>query len=272
MRAPPGGTAVVVAAAFAAWTAHPAGAQEGPGEPVALDTIEAAADRGDVDAARAALDAVLDSAAGARRSARFDYLVGRLSPDPDSAKVAFLRAAIEGEGEYAARARFRLAQLELARGDHERSAEHLGRLRRDDPGGALVPISWVWSARVAEAAGDVNAACAAWAEALETLRGEHPAIDEARQGRSRCEESARQPGEVETFTVQLGAFGSEEAALRLRDGAADVGAAVRVEGPSGAVRVYRVRSGRFGSRTDAERLADRFRRQGFEAIVVPEEP
>lgn len=263
-------TGAALALAIALAVVPSAGAQESPGA-AALDSIEAAADRGEVDAARTSLAALLDSGA-AGRSARLDFLAGRLSPDPDSARVAFLRAAIDGDGEYAARARLRLAQLELARGDHERSAEHLGRLRNDDPGGPLVPISWVWSARVAELAGDVGAACAAWSEALASLQSDDPAVDEALQGRSRCEESARQPGEVETFTVQLGAFGSEDAALRLRDGAADVGAAVRVEGPSGAVRVYRVRSGRFGSRQDAERLADRFRARGFEAIVVPEEP
>lgn len=272
MRAPAAETVACVLAVLVISIAPPVGAQDSPDDLSGLDGIEAAADRGDVAAAREALTAYLDSGAGDGRSARIDYLAGRLAPDPDSAKVAFLRAAIDGEGEYAARARLRLAQLELARGDHERSAEHLGRLRRDDPGGALVPTSWIWSARVAEVAGDVSAACAAWSEALATLRDGDPALDEARQGRSRCEESARQPGEVETFTVQLGAFGSEDAALRLRDGAAEVGAAVRVEGPSGAVRVYRVRSGRFGSRSDAERLADRFRANGFEAIVVPEEP
>lgn len=271
MTRPERGAVAAFAVGLVISTAVPAGAQESAGESPPLDRIEAAADRGDVEAAREALATVLDSG-DAGRSARLDFLAGRLSPNPDSAKVAFLRAAIDGEGEYAARARLRLAQLELARGDHNRSAEHLGRLRSDDPGGPLVPTSWVWSARVAEVAGDVSAACAAWSEALATLRAGDPSIDEARQGRSRCEESARQPGEVETFTVQLGAFGSEDAALRLRDGAADVGAAVRVEGPSGAVRVYRVRSGRFGSRSDAERLADRFRARGFEAIVVPEEP
>ncbi|MFW6039695.1 MAG: SPOR domain-containing protein [Gemmatimonadota bacterium] len=251
-------------------TASSIEAQESPGA-TALDSIEAAADRGEVTAAREALAAFLESGAEGR-SSRLDFLAGRLSADPDSARVAFLRAAIDGEGEYAARARLRLAQLELARGDHERSAEHLGRLRSDDPGGPLAPISWVWSARVAEMSGDVSTACAAWSEALTALPDDHPAVEEARQGRSRCEESARQPGEVQTFTVQLGAFGSEDAALRLRDGAAEAGVAVRVEGPSGAVRVYRVRSGRYGSREDAERLADRFRDRGFEAIVVPEEP
>jgi len=183
-----------------------------------------------------------------------------------------LRAAIDGDGPFAGRARLRLGQLQLARGDLRRAAEHLAQLRADDPGGALVGISWVWTARVAESMGDAAAACEAWAEARASLGTADPAQAEAEQSRSRCEEAERQPGEVVTFTVQLGAFGTEEAAVRLRDGAADIGVAVRVEGPGGGVHVYRVRAGRFGSRETADMLAHRFRSEGFDAIVVPEEP
>lgn len=239
-----------------------------------LDSIEAQADRGHVETARAALEARLAAAgpASPAERTRLEYLQGRLSSNPDSAEVSYLRAAIDGVGPYAARARLRLAQLQLARGDHARAEEHLARLRADDPGGSFVPESWMWSARAAELAGDAAAACDAWSRALETLAEADPRVAEARQGRSRCEESERQPGEVETFTVQLGAFGSEDSAIRLRDGAAAIGVAVRVESPSGGVRVYRVRAGRFGGRDDAEGLAERFRAHGFEAIVVPEEP
>ena len=243
-----------------------------------VDTAEAAADRGDAETAREVLAAYLAGGeADAARAdpglrTRVDYLVGRLAPDPDSAEVAYLRAAIDGEGPYASRARLRLAQLQLARGDHARAVSHLARLRADDPGGELVPVSWVWTARAAELEGDATSACDAWMKALMALEPASPVHDEARQGRSRCEEQAREPGEVDTFTVQLGAFGTEEAALRLRDGAAGIGVAVRVDNPSGGVRVYRVRAGRFGSREDAERLAERFRGHGFEAIAVPEEP
>lgn len=242
-----------------------------------LDAVETAADRGEIGAARAALAAYVaevasGSAIGPGAQTRLDYLVGRLAADADSAEVAYLRAAIDGEGPYASRARLRLAQLQLARGDHARAADHLARLRADDPGGELVAVSWVWTARAAELAGDATASCDAWTEALTALGPSHPVHDEARQGRSRCEEQAREPGEVDTFTVQLGAFGTEEAALRLRDGGAGIGVAVRVESPSGGVHVYRVRAGRFGSREEAERLAERFRSHGFEAIAVPEEP
>lgn len=262
------------AAALVAWVAI--GMVAAPvvaAQATSLDSIEAAADRGHVEAARAALAsrAENEDASPAERT-RLSYLRGRLSTDPDSAEVAYLRAAIDGVGPYAARARLRLAQLELARGDHDRAEEHLARLRADDPGGALVPESWMWTARAAELAGDAGKACDAWSEALDALPAGDSRISEARQGRSRCEESAPQPGEVETFTVQLGAFGAEDAAIRLRDGAAEIGVAVRVESPSGGVRVYRVRAGRFGSREDAGRLAERFRAHGFEAIVVPEEP
>lgn len=240
-----------------------------------LDSIEAEADRGHVETARASLATRLAGGGGPASPAartRLEYLRGRLSADPDSAEVAYLRAAIDGVGPYAAKARLRLAQLQLARGDHERAEEHLARLRADDPGGALVPDSWMWTARAAELAGNAAAACEAWSRALATLGDADSRVAEARQGRSRCEESAPQPGEVETFTVQLGAFGAEDSAIRLRDGAAAIGVAVRVESPSGGVRVYRVRAGRFGGRDDAERLAGRFRAHGFEAIVVPEEP
>ena len=255
--------------------AAPPGAAGQESGTTGLDIAEAAADRGDVAGAREALAAYLAEAApepdpGSRT--RLDYLVGRLAPDPDSAEVAYLRAAIDGEGPYASRARLRLAQLQLARGQHARAIDHLARLRADDPGGGVASVSWVWTARAAELAGDATVACDAWTRALTALGPAHPVHDEARQGRSRCEEQAREPGEVDTFTVQLGAFGTEEAALRLRDGAAGIGVAVRVDNPSGGVRVYRVRAGRFGSREDAERLAERFRAHGFEAIVVPEEP
>lgn len=241
----------------------------------ALDSIEAAADRGDTAGARPLLETWFASdAAGASRTdvTRARFLRGRLMADADSAEVEYLRAAIDGDGEYAARARLRLGQLQLARGNLRRAAEHLEQLRADDPGGVLVPISWVWTARVAEAMSDVATACEAWSRARASLGTADPAHAEAQQSRSRCEESGRQPGELVTYTVQLGAFGTEEAAIRLRDGAADGGVAVRVVAPAGGVRVYRVRAGRFGSREAAEILMRQFHASGFDAIVVPEEP
>ncbi|MFQ5529995.1 MAG: SPOR domain-containing protein [Gemmatimonadota bacterium] len=250
-------------------------ARAGAAQTSDLDAIEAAADRGEAATARADLEAwlVSNQATAARGElTRARFLRGRLMRDADSAEVEYLRAAIDGDGPFAARARLRLGQLQLAKGDPRRAAEHLEQLRADDPAGAIVPTSWVWTARVAESMGDAATACRAWAEARASLGPADPARAEAEQSRSRCEEAARQPGEVLTYTVQLGAFGTEEAAVRLRDGAADIGVAVRVEAPSGGVRVYRVRSGRFGSREAADMLAGRFRAAGFDTIVVPEEP
>jgi tetratricopeptide (TPR) repeat protein len=240
-----------------------------------LDAIEAAVDRGDVTAARTDLEewlAVYQTTSGRSELTRARFLRGRLMGDADSAEVEYLRAAIDGDGPFAARARLRLGQLQLARGDLRRAAEHLAQLRADDPGGELLGVSWVWTARVAESAGDAAVACEAWAAARASLGPGDPAHAEAEQSRSRCEEAERQPGEVVTYTVQLGAFGTEEAAVRLRDGAADIGVAVRVEAPAGGVHVYRVRAGRFGSREAADMLASRFRTEGFDAVVVPEEP
>lgn len=240
-----------------------------------LDGVEATADRGELVTARASLEAFASEHAegtSRRDRARISFLRGRLMADVDSAEVEYLRAAIDGEGPYASRARLRLAQLTLARGSHAAAAGHLEQLRSDDPGGEQTAVSWVWTARAAEAGGDAAAACAAWETALASLPAASPQREEARENRSRCEATGREPGEVETFTVQLGAFGSEEAAIRLRDGAALTGIAVRVESPHGGVRVHRVRAGRFGSRADAERLAARFQAEGYDAVVVPEEP
>lgn len=251
-------------------TAVPAAAQEES----RLDTVEAAADRAQRAVARTLLEeiAAAEPAWSRRDLARAHFLRARLMTDVDSAEVEYLTAAIDGEGPYASRARLRLAQLRLAHGDHEGASRHLEQLRADDPQGSLDAVAWVWRARVAEARGDASAACAAWDRALTRLSPSSPEREEASENRSRCEAGQRQPGEVETFTVQLGAFGTEESAIRLRDGAAATGVAVRVEPPHGAVRVYRVRAGRFVSRGDADRLAARFRSAGYEAVVVPEEP
>lgn len=255
--------------------ASPAVAHAQTAAPAALDAVEAATDRGEIATARAALETfAVEHGADVDRTARarMHFLRARLMVDVDSAEVEYLRAAIDGEGRYASRARLRLAQLTLARGGHAAAARHLEQLRTDDPGGELTAASWVWTARTAEAAGDAAAACAAWATALPALPASSPQREEAAENRSRCEASGREPGEVETFTVQLGAFGTEDAAIRLRDGAALTGIAVRVEAPHSGVMVHRVRAGRFGSRDDAERLAARFQAEGYDAVVVPEEP
>ena len=269
MRRPPR-LQLVLAATMVIAVASGASAQTS-----SLDPIESAADHGDTAEARAALEIWFDGdGAGASRTqvTRARFLRGRLMADTDSAEVEYLRAAIDGDGEYSARARLRLGQLQLVRGNLRRAAEHLEQLRADDPAGVMVPISWVWTARVAESMSDAATACAAWAQARSSLGSADPAHAEAERSRSRCEETERQPGEVVTYTVQLGAFGTEEAAIRLRDGAADSGVAVRVVAPSGGVHVYRVRAGRFGSRESADMLMRRFHASGFDAIVVPEEP
>ncbi|TFG64894.1 MAG: hypothetical protein E4H28_04715, partial [Gemmatimonadales bacterium] len=188
-----------------------------------LDSVEAIADRGESVPAREGLDAWLAVNSGRATRAELTrawFLRGRLMNDTDSAEVEYLRAAIDGEGPFASRARLRLGQLQLARGDLQRAAEHLVQLRTDDPGGALVPVSWVWTARVAESMGDAEIACEAWKRARASLEPADPARIEAERSRSLCEETASQPGELVTYTVQLGAFGTEEAAVRLRDGAA----------------------------------------------------
>ena len=74
------------------------------------------------------------------------------------------------------------------------------------------------------------------------------------------------------YTVQLGAFRERDAAVSLQQRAAATGLGVRIEEPDGASGWYRVRSGRFASREQAEGVARGLTSQGFEAIVVTGSP
>lgn len=250
----------------------PAPAQTGPG----LDPVEAAADSGELESARRLLSDWLESqplgeADGEIARARF--LRARLSRDLDSAEVDYLWVAVQGEEPYAAPARLRLAQLRAARGDLDRADHDLDRLRADFPDSPWVLSSWLWSGNVRLAAGDRAKACEAWTEALKQPGHRETAADHdlASAALSHCGSAGDGSPAEAAFTVQLGAFRSRDAALDLRDRAAEIGVAVRVIEPSGAGGLYRVRSGRFASREEAARRAIEMGSAGFEAIVVPED-
>jgi cell division protein FtsN len=74
-----------------------------------------------------------------------------------------------------------------------------------------------------------------------------------------------------TFSVQLGAFRSREAASDLRTRLTATGVSARLVEPEDPTGLYRVRSGRFDGREEAARHAVRLTDAGFEGIVVPEE-
>lgn len=257
--------ALILAAALHGAVAAPARAQE---EASALARAEAAADSGATDAARRLLARWRESEAGSAdraASARARLLAARLASDPDSARSLYVRLAVEGPPEIAARARLRLAQLRLAEGRPDRAMEDLERLRADFPGAPLAAESWLWTGRARHLAGDRAGACDAYRTAVRAAAGTGPG-EEAEAALEGCA-SAVASGAGTVWSVQLGAFGDASAAEALQRQARRVGHPARVL-PAGEDGLHRVRSGRWGSRADAEAAAGRLEAQGFHVLVV----
>jgi len=239
-----------------------------------LEAAEVAADAGDVEGAREYLrDWLVSDAATAAEAdvGRALVLRARLAANPDSAEMDYLEAAIRGGEEYGAVARLRLAQLRLMDGRPSLAVADLDRLRADFPGSRLVPESWLWTGFAWESLGEPDAACSAW-EQVRGTDGKDPIVVQAEAGLAGC--GAGSPaGEVgRWFTVQLGAFGSRQAADEVRKRASGSGSEARVVEPDATTPLYRVRVGRFARREDAARVAVELRTDGLEAIVVPETP
>jgi tetratricopeptide (TPR) repeat protein len=205
---------------------------------------------------------------------RARFLRARLAADLDSAEVDYLWVAVEGGGIYGPLARLRLAQLHAARGSHERAEADLERLRADFPEGPHVLASWLWTGNIRADLKDMEGACAAWERALrEPERSGTTAERELVQtALELCAPDAASVARRPGFAVQLGAFRSRQAALDLRDRAAAEGITARVVEPVDPGGLFRVWSGSFARREDAARHAVRLVADGFEAIVVPEEP
>ncbi len=85
--------------------------------------------------------------------------------------------------------------------------------------------------------------------------------------------TARPPAEARAFSVQVGAFSTEDRAEALRrelDGAGvDAGSVQAAE--RGGRTIYRVRVGRFGGRAEAEAQARRLAALGYAVLIVAAE-
>lgn len=261
---------------------EPAATSSGPAA-AALDSIEAAADSGRVEAARAALGRWMERRLGDAPPplrARARLLQGRLAGDPDEARRAYALVAVEG-GVTGARARLRLAQLHLAEGRYERALEELATVRADAPGSSLEAEAWLWTGRVREAEGEGGIACEAYRRASETAgsggAGLREAISSAlsacRRGDGTPARRSSRPGdegagEGRRFVVQLGAFSMRESAQDLHRRLEEAGFDARVTERDPGDALIRVRAGGFEREAGAEELASRLENAGFDAIVV----
>jgi tetratricopeptide (TPR) repeat protein len=228
-----------------------------------LGRFEAAIDAGSLDGVRAGLDTWLANAADAspEDTGRARFLRARLMSDPDSARIEYLTVALDARSSYGAHSWIRLAQLDLARGQTERSVQDLERLRADYPRSPVVPASWYWMARALESGGELADACAAFDRAL----NEANAMGDAKIGeRTMAARQACAPGGLR-FTLQIGAFSGQSAAESLSTTALALGFPARIvrEGDLRKVRV-----GIFGSPDAARLLQQRLRAEGFTVVVI----
>lgn len=264
----PGAAAFLLGAGWLFASGTAARAQE---EAPTLDRVEEAADSGAADEARRLLARWWDAHGDGTdppSSARAGLLAARLASNVDSARSLYVRLALEGPPDVAARARLRLAQLRVAEGRPDRALKDLERLRADFPGQPLVAESWLWTGRARRLSGDRPGACDAYRAAVREADRD-PLRTEAEEALAACRAGADEAPSL--WSVQLGAFGDPSAAEALRRQAERGGHPARVL-PPGPDGLRRVRSGRWSARTDAEAAARRLEAQGFRVIVVEAEP
>jgi hypothetical protein len=189
----------------------------------------------------------------------------------------------------------RLSQLELARGDRVLAARHLERLLREYPPPVARATAWYWLARIGFEDNDVARACIALdsartlspatnAELVNQIRYEagrcltpaatrvSSAIPQAVPSASAATPPVRQSASASAngpFSVQVGAFPTRAAAEQLRGRLATQGFTARIV--PGA-RVFRVRVGRYSTKTNAERAARRLKAARMDAWIVDAEP
>lgn len=275
-------------------------------DPPALEAIEAAADSGYTDSARAMLDRwqeVRGRDPSPEERTRASFLRARLTRDADSAASRYLRVAVDGGPGYGDRAWLRLAQLRLAAGEPGRALQVLDRLRTDYPTTALTAESWLWTGHARRASGQGEEACDAWRRAVATAGpdgapvrrraraaldgcGSAAATDESDRADEADEagdagadpapegapadSAARRSG----WVVQLGAFRHRSGAEKLRstvgERVSDVELVIVPPGPD--EKLHRVQTFPPGDRASARSLADQLESRQISAIVVRTRP
>ena len=199
----------------------------------------------------------------------------------------------------------RLAQLELARGDRALARQHLERLLHEYPPQAARANAWYWLGRIAFESGDASRGCAAMDSArmlasqadielanqvasesrrcdggATTAPAASPNVP-ARNSRTDAVVASPQPaGRAESrpgtrgtgrsaasgrLTIQVGAYPSRPSAERARQRLIARGFPARVV-PAG--RYYRVRVGRYPTRTAATAMVKKLKAAHNDAIIV----
>jgi cell division septation protein DedD len=223
-------------------------------------------------AGRAVVDSVLAATAeGTPRYAEALFWRASLSKTAAAAERDYRRIAVEYPvSNRAPEALFRLAQLEMTRGDRSGARAHLERLQREHPTGATSTRASVLLARLAFDDGDVPAGCAAVNAARDGLT---PADIELRNQveyyAPRCANlaaatAARDSAALAAPATALGAAG------RMVDSATSRSAsrAAAAAAPSSGRQEYSVQVAAYETRADAEALSKRLSARGYTVRVV----
>jgi len=182
------------------------------------------------------------------------WLRGVLTVDPAMAELDFQRLMVEYPGTfYAERALARLARAAEARGRTDEAADYFRRLIRGYPGSAQEEEARAWL--------DGHGLPV---EAPEDAAAREPAAADSMLDSPVLETSQADSG---PWSVQFGAFSSEDGALTLLKEIRDLGHNARMVRVSGSP-LYRVRTGRFPNEEAAVREMDRLRRLGLDVTVV----
>lgn len=194
----------------------------------------------------------------------------------DSALAAFRRVGIEySDSRWAADALLRTAQLTFAARDLPASRRATDRLLSDYPLSAVRAAAAYWAGRVRLEQGQVNEACPYLSQA-ETEAGEDVELaNRARYYLQRCAASPTDtaqttPPSSGRFAVQVAAVGTAEAADAIMRQVHAAGFEPRVVRDDG---LFKVRVGRFRSRSEAQQAQGELRRKlGGTPFIVEESP
>lgn len=201
------------------------------------------------------------------------------------------------------RALLALAQIELARGDRERALAHLVRITREHPTGDVRGTAAFWTARVRFDMNDEPRACAALdaaqqglAETDVELRNQvefyasrcvgvardttlaaparastATATESARPAAPRSGAATRPPAAAPqaAFAVQIAAYSSRADADALVTRLARRNITARVMGTAAPFRVW---TGNYATRAEANAALRALREQRIEGFVVPQQP
>ena len=260
------------------------------------------ASEGNTAGARALVDSMLaGSPEGSALYADALFWRATLAESAEQARRDYLRLAIEySRSARAEDALLRLAQIDLAKGDHAGAKKHLDRLSLEHPGGAVRAQAAYWMGRVLFEEGAMSEGCAFLADArarvsdseVELTRqisyyarqcvnvqmANSAPVDSMAHTATRMGKPADASPEKNlgksiapralTWSAQVAAYPNREDADRLASVLRKRGYAARVT----SAQPYRVRIGRFTKRSDALLVVRQLKDAKMMAIVVEERP